>query len=182
MVSMRKRWICMAAAVLSGCSTQQMTDINAALKGKPAQPSAASVVVSRQPTVEQLAQIKQQLTTSNGDQNILKARQEAYATIERALAAYACTPKGKAVPFVGSVAAPNSFGLNSTGGPADQTMHDTGSQCFDVTRVDAWSMPAINVLNYRAIFVSKSSAESSQRNFQLTKQPDGVWLFSKITL
>ncbi|MFT4179540.1 MAG: hypothetical protein QM612_08770 [Thermomonas sp.] len=50
------------------------------------------------------------------------------------------------------------------------------SECLDVERVDGWKMKAKNAFRFRVLFASEQSGESSQRHYELVKQPDGAWL------
>ena len=56
--------------------------------------------------------------------------------------------------------------------------HDA-AQCYSVARINAWSSPALNALQFEVLFLAEDSGETKNENHELVKQPDGEWLFTR---
>lgn len=180
--------------MLAACSTQQLADFNQAIKpkagqsastGQPAPTGATGTTGTAlrgyEPTADQVQMLKGHLGSRTGDAALLQARQEAASYIERAVMGMACQPKaGASSSFMNSMMAPNTMNMTYFPSIRQGMQYDTGARCLDVVRIDGWSMPARNALNFRAVFSSKASGESGSRSFQMVKQPEGVWLYTAV--
>lgn len=56
--------------------------------------------------------------------------------------------------------------------------HDKSS-CLSIVRYQGWSMPAQNALRMEVVYHADDSGEGATRGYELTRQPDGQWLFSR---
>jgi hypothetical protein len=181
------------AALIAACSSQQVADFNQAIKpksaaGQPTQtptaapaPAPGSAARGFEPTAEQVQVLKRHIATGASDAAMTQARQEAAVHIERAVMGMACAPKTVGYPVMGfmeTMKAPNGSIDTTFGAPRQSMRYDTGGQCLDVVRLDAWSMPARNALTFRAVFASKASGEGASKTYQMVKQPEGAWLFT----
>lgn len=63
--------------------------------------------------------------------------------------------------------------------PFDRAEYHPKDLCMDVTRIDGWAMPARNALTFVANFESRESGERARIRFEMVKQSDGRWLFTK---
>jgi hypothetical protein len=177
-----------AATLTTACSSQQLADFNQAMKPKAGQPAPAAPatpaggsVRGYEPSTEQVQALKRHIGTGTGDAAMAQARQEAATHIERAVMGHACQPKaGAGGAFMNTMMAPNTMNMLYFPSPRQGMHYDTGSQCLDVVRVDGWTMPARNALNFRAVFASKASGEGASRSYQMVKQPEGAWLFTAV--
>ena len=54
------------------------------------------------------------------------------------------------------------------------------SGCTKITRITKYQYIAKNAFSFETTFESPQSEEVSRMNFEIQKQPNGDWLFSKI--
>ena len=54
------------------------------------------------------------------------------------------------------------------------------SGCTKITRITKYQYIAKNAFSFETTFESPQSGEVSRMNFEIQKQPEGDWLFSKI--
>ncbi|MDM0111612.1 hypothetical protein QTI66_05595 [Variovorax sp. J22R133] len=173
------------AALLSGCAQQleQVKQVNQALAAisNPQTSSGQLGIGGRQPSPAQAAAVDSNLNTAIGDRAIAEARREASSNISKLLRIMSCTPQGEYPQrYLNSMAAP---GANVTlyPPPAGTMRYHPKSQCLTVTRLDGWRMQAKNALQFRAVYTSDASGESSNDTYTFIKQPDGFWLLGSPT-
>mgnify|MGYP007030619513 FL=1 len=54
------------------------------------------------------------------------------------------------------------------------------SGCIKITRITKYQYLAKNAFSFETTFESPQSGEVSRMDFEIQKQPEGDWLFSKI--
>jgi hypothetical protein len=177
---MRKLILVVSAVSLIGC-TEHLKHINQTLEGVTgvrgggsAQPPSGPRLPH--PTPAQIEALQNQLTVKNADGLVSSARQEAWPTIQRVIGFVACYPGYDGERYLGQYRAPNN---GSIWGVMASLHYHPKSQCLTVVRLDNWSMPARNALAFRAVYISEASGEGRDRTYELVKQPDGAWLFTR---
>lgn len=168
--------------LFTGC-VQQLQDLNAALgkaNGFLAPNSAGTPVASRggrgyMPSMsdDQARELRSHLMVKLSDRALAQAKEEAAATIEKILAISACYPDYDIRSYLSAYAVAGS-GIYYA--PMTSMKYHPKSQCLRVTRVSNWKMNAKNAISFSATYVSEASDESSSLFYQMTKEPDGMWL------
>jgi len=122
-------------------------------------------------TAQQESSLNNALSTSNNG-NFNQAKSEASNAIRQVIARSACDRD--TTRAVGVYRAP---GYTYFGSPLNSLRYHPKGQCLTVARIDGWEMPARNALRFRVLYTSDASGETRSLRYELTKQPEGEWLF-----
>jgi hypothetical protein len=166
-----------AALFLCGC-LQQISDLTGTISKTSQiitgnhQPGAGGGLAPMPRMSEaQLQQMRRQLSHKNTDRATFLAREEARPTLEKILTISACYPNFDVDRYLNPYTERGGHGA-----PMVHMEYHPKSQCLTLTRLDNWRMRAANAFSFRAVYISDASSESATREYEMVRQPDGVWL------
>ena len=153
--------------------------------GGPPQAASAQLTASQAPqqsnitslTDEQRSRIQASLSQRVPDNNINAAISEATPVISEFLSVMSCMT-GTLGARLNKFAAPGKV-YDIVDPPAPRMRYHNKGTCVSVLRIQGWKMPAKNALQFEASFVSDASGEVLKYYFEVVKQPNGEWLFTK---
>jgi len=64
--------------------------------------------------------------------------------------------------------------------PIFNMRHHNKNRCVGVRAIDQWSMPALNVLQFRVVYFAEDSGEAANFFIQFKLSDGGAWLLSSI--
>lgn len=135
-------------------------------------PSSAIV----EPTSEQITSMGKAISASV-TAAIAADRQSAAQLIADLVKTSACATDGRAWNKFNRVnEKPRTYTTdNRNSVPMLQTQYHNKSQCLDVIRIDEWSKPAKNALQFKVRMISAQSDEVASQTFLLVRQPTNEW-------
>jgi len=164
---------------LTGCTAEQLRSVNQQIANLN---RTLSGPIMPQPTAAQQQQIISAINQPQSNQKIQQAISEAEPVIQKFIQFLACySTDHNPSRYLIQYSAPNAS-FSSLVTPFSGMQYAPRNMCLDVVRMDNWNMPALNALEFRTIFQSSVSGESSSRTFTFQKQPNGEWLFLKSNL
>lgn len=130
-------------------------------------------------TATQQNKISKELSKKMAQRDLQTKIAEASKTIQPFLEKRACIIETRAISALNIYAAP-SIDFTFMFGPLTTMMryHDK-AQCLTVAKIHGWKSPALNALQFEALFLAEDSAETVKTYHELVKQPDGEWLFTQ---
>lgn len=137
-------------------------------------PSAPAML---QPSEQQIEQLAMALTAPGKPDDVLPMYEESRNLIGEILLISSCdftNPRTQLNRFSAPDASLHGFVQTNIA-----MRYHPSSQCLDVQRVDGWTLKARNAFRFRALYASAHSGESTQRHYELVKQPDGAWLLGR---
>lgn len=178
---------------LSGCVKEMakinndLASLNHALAGgsKPQANAVASggtqndVAMAAQPEAGQSKPV--QLIVPS-DKRVAAAIDEALPTIKKILAIHQCVKDHESLRQMNFYAVP---GVDMSNRPydgyryhfpnsPDMKYHDQ-NKCVSVSTIDQWIMPALNALQFRAVYFADDSGETDNFTYLFKKVDDGSW-------
>lgn len=128
----------------------------------------------------QVASIQSALDATGIDSQLQKAIMEATPTIVSFLKINSCL-SGYNASSLNTFAAPGKTYPNNNyiGGPMPTMYKHNKGTCATVLRVQGWSMPSKNSLQFEVVYVADDSGESGKTEHEVQKQPSGQWLFTR---
>lgn len=123
-------------------------------------------------------------TALSSDARVNAAVQAALPTVHAILAEHRCIRMGglarlnpMAVP--GEDMSQRGAFLNVPNSNEYMRHHDY-RKCLTVRQVDRWEMPALNTMEFRAVFYADDSGEMVNMGYTLRKMDNGTWLLLRI--
>lgn len=178
---------------LSGCVKEMakinndLASLNLALAGgsKPQVNAASSggaqnnIAMAVQPEAGQSKPV-QMIVPS--DQRVAAAIDEALPTIKKILAIHQCVQDWQSLRQMNIYAVPGENmvkgGIFADGSYPNSSYllkyHDR-NKCVSVTTIDQWTMPALNALQFRAVYFADDSGETVSFLYLFKKLDDGSW-------
>lgn len=188
--------LCLAmllSAFLSGCSTADMqrlnndlAGLNNALAGRSATTGATAFSGGTLATMPAAESDKKQVTqlVIPADPRIRAAMEAAMPNIKKVLQIHQCMKEHTSLRLLNFYAVPgvdmmrnSGLSIFSRGYPNDSEImkfHDT-NKCPSVQTIDRWAMPALNALQFRAIYFADDSGETVNFQYLFKKVDDGSW-------
>jgi hypothetical protein len=156
---------------LSGCA-----DMNAMLGAQP-QPTVRYRPIEIVPPVPLKAvQIK-----VPDDSTVAAAMDDALPNIEKVIGIHRCIPDWKSLRMLNVYAVPGEDMMSATdnrwsypNSPFLLEYHDK-NKCLGVSILDRWTMPALNALQFRVVYLADDSGETLNYQFLFKKMDDGSW-------
>lgn len=102
---------------------------------------------------------------------------EAKPVIQKVLSELACAKNTKSSVFQRYAVSNSVFAYYTYTPIENMTNHVSG--CTTITRINNYKYVAKNSFSFDATFESPQSGEVQRRTFEVQKQPEGDWLFSK---
>lgn len=120
------------------------------------------------------------------DKRVATAMNEALPIIKNVLPIHQCVKDNDSLRLMNVYAVPgvDMMGWSST---SNQTYpnssyfmryHDT-NKCVSVSTLDQWTMPALNALQFRAVYIADDSGETVNFTYLFKKMDDGSWKIAK---
>ena len=169
---------------VSGCAAadvqkfnHQLAEMNTAMANNAA---TAGVTLARQPNGTK----KQIELVEPTDKQTSAAMEHALPTIKKVLAIYPCLQHGSAMSALNPYAVPGtdmSPYYYAASVPIMRTQYHDKNVCMSVTRLDSWTMPAMNILKFRSIFIADDSGETNNIFLLMRRMEDGQWKFDSIS-
>ena len=170
--------IVLGLAVLNMASCADLAAINAQLAQGNARmngtPQVAMAVQSEQSKPVQIISPK--------DKRVALAVDEAMPTINKVLAIHQCVQNWESQRQLNMYGVP---GVNMASGGifADSSYPDSQvfmkfhdrNKCVSITTLDQWTMPALNALQFRAVYLAEDSGETISFLYLFKKMDDGSW-------
>lgn len=173
---------------LSGCAqdlakfNQNLAALNQALAGGAQTSSGGSggVAMAAKPA----GQGKPTQLVVPSDKRTAAAIDEAMPTVKKILGIHQCIKDGEsrrqmnvyAVPGVNLAQGGAGFGSEAYYPNSTWYMkYHNYDKCVSVTTLDQWVMPALNALQFRAVYFADDSGETVNFGYLLKKQDDGSW-------
>ena len=159
---------------LVGCA--DLAAVNAQLaKGTKYQSGAVSMAT---PTDGKPAQV-----VASKDKRVAAAAEDAMPLINQILTIHRCVQNWESQRLMNVYAVPGTD-MAQMGGLTPELrypnnyiamkFHDR-SKCVNVTTLDQWSMPALNALQFRAVYYADDSGETTSYLYLVKKSDDGTW-------
>lgn len=116
------------------------------------------------------------------DKRVAAAIDEALPTIKKILAIHQCVKDGDSLRQMNIYATPGVNMANRGYGDwqyypnNDMLMkYHNHNKCVSVSTIDQWVMPALNALQFRAVYFADDSGETVNFYYLLKKSDDGSW-------
>ncbi|MCX7113373.1 MAG: hypothetical protein NTX45_25345 [Proteobacteria bacterium] len=187
---MKKILACTAIALSVSSCTSTLKDINGGLstinnglstvnsglpsKSIPLQSNNALITPSQQVSLQ--SNLKQKTQDKNIDSAISEASQVIadFITINSCITGYDGSKLNR-------YSAPGKLYPNNNyiGAPIPQMRHHNKSSCATVFQVHGWKMSARNALQFEVSYISDISGEVVKGSYEVIKQPNGEWLFTR---
>lgn len=167
------------AAVLPVCNANPLLPSNAAHSGQTSHHTQASTRLVAHHGADYAPQIE-----SSGDARINDAVQAALPMVHAILSEHRCIRNG-GLARLNPMAVPGED-MSHRGAfhnvPNSDTYmrHHDHRKCLTVRQIDRWALPALNTLEFRAVFYADDSGESVNMGYTLRKMDDGSWLLLRI--
>lgn len=173
---------------LSGCAqdiaklNKDLAALNQALAGgtQPGGAQTGGMAMAAQPEAGQHKQV--QLIVPN-EKRTATAMNEALPNIKKILGIHQCVKDWQSLRQMNFYAVSGVNMAQSNGGMGDWSFpnnsylmkyHDN-NKCVSVSAIDQWSMPALNALNFRAVYFADDSGETANFVYHFKKTDDGSW-------
>ncbi len=176
---------------LAGCAqdlariNNDLTNLNAALAGKGTQPNGAQTGGMAMAAQPEAGQSKPTQLIIPKDKRTAAAIDEAMPTIKKILAIHQCLKDFNGLRQMNIYAVPgvdmarvtdNRWSIpNAHGGFGNQMQYHDLNKCVSVTTIDQFAMPALNTLQFRAVYFADDSGETVNFKFEFKKMDDGSW-------
>jgi len=115
------------------------------------------------------------------DKRTTAAIDEALPTIKKILAIHQCIKDYESLRLMNVYAVPGvnmashmGFQYDFYPNSGNMKYHDK-NKCVSVSALDQWTMPALNALNFRAVYFAEDSGETVNFAYQFKKMGDGSW-------
>lgn len=181
---------------LSGCVKEltkinnDLASLNHALAGgsKPQANAVASggtqndVAMAAQPEAGQSKPVQMIIPS---DKRVAAAIDEALPTIKKILAIHQCVKNDESLRQMNFYAVPGAdmskdkYGYGFPNNTNLMKYHDF-NKCVSVSTIDQWVMPALNALQFRAVFFADDSGETVNFGYLFKKVDDGSWKISDL--
>lgn len=169
------------AIALAGCSQEAMQQLNRDLANMNAalasgQPGAAAkpgtMAISSQTGKEQQTQL-----IVPADTRTREAMEAALPTVKKVLAIHQCVKVNDGLLQLNYWAVPgaNISRYNDYPNSDWYVKYHDRNKCVSVRTIDNWSMPALNALQFRAVYFAEDSGETVNFGYLLKKVDDGSW-------
>lgn len=185
---------CLAAllsAVLSACSTAELqkfnndlAGLNGALSGRNATTGATANAGGTLATMPAAEPDKKQVTqlVLPADPRIRGAIDAALPNVKKVLQIHQCVKDNRGMSHLNFLAVPGVNFINTSyddsynrpNSGAHMKYHDR-NKCVDVRTIDGWTMPALNALQFRAVYFAEDSGETVNFQYLFKKVDDGSW-------
>ena len=155
---------------LNGCVVNEtLTHVNKSLNDTT---SVLSSTLSTAPE-QDIAHLIPNVNDNIQKQQIIDAK----PTIQKVLSLVACTTDSKGTAKLNKYATDNYVFYYKY---PTYLMKNHISGCTKITRISKYQYIAKNAFSFETTFESLQSGEVARINFEIQKQPEGDWLFSKI--
>ena len=155
---------------LNGCVVNEtLTHVNKSLNDTT---SVLSSTLSTAPE-QDIAHLIPNVNDNIQKQQIIDAK----PTIQKVLSLVACTTDSKGTAKLNKYATDNYVFYYKY---PTYLMKNHISGCTKITRITKYQYLAKNAFSFETTFESPQSGEVSRMDFEIQKQPEGDWLFSKI--
>lgn len=172
---------------LSGCAqdlakfNQDLASLNQALAGG-VQGGGAQAGGMAMATKPDAGKSKPTQLTIPSDKRTAAAIDEALPTIKKILAIHQCVKDWQSMRQMNIYAVPGENMVNRhsnanydfPNSPSIMQYHDH-NKCVSVSALDQWTMPAMNALQFRAVYFADDSGETSNFKYLFKKSDDGSW-------
>ncbi|MDR2837336.1 MAG: hypothetical protein LBV49_02015 [Azonexus sp.] len=117
------------------------------------------------------------------DKKIEDAYNAALPTIKKILTIHQCVKVDDGMSQLNIYALPGvrmqttSSGVTYPNSKYHMKYHDR-NKCVGVRAIDSFAMPALNALNFRAVYFAEDSGETISFSYQLSRTGEGQWLLS----
>lgn len=120
------------------------------------------------------------------DKRVAAAIDEALPTIKKILAIHQCVKNSDSLRQMNFYAVPgadmarqDSYTLNFPNNIYMLKYHDQ-NKCVSVSTIDQWAMPALNALQFRAVYFADDSGETVSFQYLFKKVDDGSWKIAEL--
>lgn len=177
--------VLVVASGLTACTNEQINMAtqgigiyNATRAGGGGAEVAASAGLSiATPTSSQTKQVASLMTKNTGNASVNMVLPEAASVMSPFLLAVSChKTTGNELPTLSARYVAGNASGRFTGALTGMTKHPAG-RCADVIELNGWARSGAN-LSFNAKFRSAQSGEVQVRQYTMTKQSSGAWLFS----
>lgn len=163
--------------VISGCLSQ----VNRELENVNRQMTASRTQAQREP---EGSGIKTELVIP-ANLRTKQAMEAALPKIQEVLSIHRCIKTVDGLRLMNIHAVPGMIVERSSLNPSMQypmswMRYHNKNQCVSVRSIDEWSMPALNALQFRAVFFAQDSGETASYRMTFRKMDSGNWLLSDI--
>lgn len=167
--------VAVTTVLLGGCKTIQPIPAMSGL--------AATTPVNTQPAQESGPPLAGRLVMPS-DPKVNAAVQAAWPTIEQMLGLHRCIRMGGLARLnhlaVPGVDLSQRGALLNVPNSRDYVPNHDFAKCLSVRQVDQWNMPALNTLEFRAVFYADDSGEMVSMGYTFRRMDDGTWLILRI--
>lgn len=165
---------------LAACNTNPVLPASAAPAAYPTPHAQASTrLVSLNSGTDYAPQ-----TVLSPDARINAAVQAALPTVHAILSEHRCIRMGglaRLNPFAVPGEDMSTWGAFHNVPNSDTYLrHHDFRKCLTVRQIDRWEMPALNTLEFRAVFYADDSGEMVNMGYTLRKMDNGTWLLLRI--
>ncbi len=175
---------------LSGCAqdlakfNQDLAALNQALAGgggsQPGGAQTGGMAMAVKPDASHSKPI--QMVVPN-DKRTSLAIDEALPNIKKILSIHQCIKDWQSLRQMNFYAVSGVNMAQKNGGMGDWEFPNNSSvmkyhdnnKCVSVSAIDQWSMPALNALNFRAVYFADDSGETANFAYHFKKTDDGSW-------
>jgi hypothetical protein len=171
-------------ATLSACAPQlqqlnkDLSALNQSLAGVSAPNTTAIMPVAAQSGSEQATQL-----ILPSDSKTREAIDAALPTVKKVLATHQCIKTGSGMLQLNFLSTP---GVSHDDGAWNYPnsnwyvkYHDR-NKCMNVRAIDQWTMPALNALQFRAVYFAEDSGETVNFSYLMKRMDDGSWKLQKL--
>lgn len=145
--------------------------------GNGAEVAASAGLSIATPTSSQTKQVASLMTKNTGNASVNMVLPEAASVMSPFLLAVSChKTTGNELPTLSARYVAGNASGRFTGALTGMNKHPAG-RCADVSSLSGWSRNGAN-LSFKANFRSAQSGEVQVRQYTMTKQSSGAWLFS----
>ncbi|MBH9576892.1 hypothetical protein [Inhella proteolytica] len=143
----------------------------------PARPRIQGVAMLSPSQAEQIATA---LRKGPHPERLSEALPALLPTLAQFVERMACISTFSAVSTLDEFAAAGvSFRTKVIQAPMPKMKYHDSNQCLDVLRVQGWTMPADNALQFEVAYKAADSGEVAKSSHEVVRQPDGSWLFRR---
>jgi hypothetical protein len=175
--------------LLTGCDAtlqklnEDLAKVNQALSGKPAtntQPVPAQQSISTTNASPVVSAVQTALTIPT-DTRTKDAMEAALPIIKKILSIHACVKVDSGMLQMNFHTVPgvswdgSSMNFNDYPNSAYIVKFHDRTKCMSVKAIDGWAMPALNALQFRAVFFADDSGESSNFTYLMKRIDDSTW-------
>lgn len=159
--------------VVSGCLSQ----VNRDLENMNRQMTASRTQAQREP---EGSGVKTELVVPT-DSRTKQAMEAALPKIQEVLSIHRCIKTDDGVRMLNYHTIPGVRIFEGWGWyPIGHMRYHSKNKCVGVRAIDQWSMPALNVLQFRVAYFAEDSGEAVNFQFQFKLSDNGRWLLSNL--